>query len=383
MKNVGVSVYLAGGWRIMDGMEQTRHRPALDGLRGLAVLLVVVAHAHVPYVEAGGGVGVCLFFVLSGYLITGLLLSEFDVSGRVRFRAFYARRARRLLPALGSLLAFLLALRAITGMRDVADTRAVVGAVFYVNNWQVGHHNLTTLLHTWSLSVEEQFYSVWPLVLLLCIRRGGRVLASRVAVGAVALLLCGIAPYVATGASLYSYTSLTGFVAVLSGSLLALCSIRLPSWCTWVGVIVLTAGCFAAGDAVVLGQLAGLVAGVLIIAATAVPDYQGWLSTRALTYVGRRSYAIYLWHYPLLLMARGAPAESRWLVRTLLVVVTFAIAELSWRFLERPILHGKGSADLVHRESTDRVVEVSGTAAVLVVGGVNVVTGSQIHNGAN
>ena len=325
----------------MERMDHSRHRPALDGLRGLAVLLVVVAHAHVPYVEAGGGVGVCLFFVLSGYLITGLLLSEFDVSGRVRFRAFYARRARRLLPALFSLLVFLLAMRAITGMADIADTRSVLGAVFYVNNWQVGHHNLTTLLHTWSLSVEEQFYSVWPLVLLLCIRRGGRTLATRVAVAAVAVLLGVVSVYVAAGASLYSYTSLTGFVAVLAGSLLALRPIRLPCWSMWPGVVLLTAGCFASGSALVLGQFAGMAAGVLIVSATGSTDYRGWLSTRALTYVGRRSYAIYLWHYPLLLMARGAPQEDRWLVRLVLVVATFVIAEVSWRFLEQPILHGR------------------------------------------
>ena len=338
-------MYLAGDRRIMVGMEQSRHRPALDGLRGLAVLLVVVAHAHVPLVEAGGGVGVSLFFVLSGFLITGLLLAEHDKTGRVRFRAFYARRARRLLPALGSLLAFLLTLRFITGMADVADARAVVGAVFYVNNWQVGHHNLTTLLHTWSLSVEEQFYSVWPLILLLCTRRGGRSLATRVAVGMVAALLCVAGVYVASGADLYSYTSVTGFASVLVGSLLALTALRLPSWCAWLGVPLLTIGCFASGDARVLGQLAGVIAGVLIVSATGAHDYRGWLSARSLTYVGRRSYAIYLWHYPLLLMARGAPPESRWLVRSVLVVATFVIAEVSWRYLERPILQGRSRHD--------------------------------------
>jgi peptidoglycan/LPS O-acetylase OafA/YrhL len=349
-------------------------RPALDGLRGVAVLLVVMAHAHVPGVEAAGGVGVCVFFVLSGYLITGLLLTEHAASGRVRFRAFYIRRARRLLPALGLLLTFLISLRALTGMADVADTRAVVGAVFYVNNWQVGHHNLTTLLHTWSLSVEEQFYSIWPMVLLLCLRRGGRTLASRVAAGTIGALLCVVGIYVAADASLYSYTSLTGFAAVLTGSLLALRPMWLRSWLISLAVLLLAAGSFATGSVLVLGQLAGVVAGVLAISATSTSAYRGWLTTRAITYVGRRSYAIYLWHYPLLLMARGAPEESRWLVRALLVVSTFPIAELSWRFVERPILHGGRSADLVHREGAPGEVEILRAPGPLVIASLDVVT---------
>jgi peptidoglycan/LPS O-acetylase OafA/YrhL len=322
----------------MERMGRLGHRPALDGLRGVAVLLVVLAHAHVPGMEAAGGVGVCLFFVLSGYLITGLLLAEHDASGRVRFRAFYARRARRLLPALGSLLAFLLALRALTGMADIADTRSVVGAVFYVNNWQVGHHNLTTLLHTWSLSVEEQFYSVWPMVLLLCLRRGGRALASRVALTAIGFLLCIVGVYVAAGASLYSYTTFTGFAAVLGGSLLALRPLRLPSWCGWVAVVLIAVGSFMPPAIGVLAQFAGVVAGVLAVSSGGAIGQA--LSGGVVGYFGRRSYAIYLWHYPLLLMARSAPEESRWLVRVLLIAATFLIAEVSWRFLEQPILRG-------------------------------------------
>jgi peptidoglycan/LPS O-acetylase OafA/YrhL len=151
------------------------HRPVLDGLRGIAILLVMLTHTGVL---PNGYVGVDLFFALSGFLITTLLYEEWDGSGRIRLRRFYGRRARRLLPALG----LLIVLALVVNMTCYQMTgwpfawKALTSALF-VNNWlaATGHAgDLGSLNPTWSLAQEEQFYLVWPLVLLILLRRRAR-----------------------------------------------------------------------------------------------------------------------------------------------------------------------------------------------------------------
>ena len=157
-----------------------KHRPELDGLRGIAILAVLAAHTGVPgFADGGGGAGVTLFFVLSGYLITSLLLAERDKNGRVDLRAFYVRRALRLLPALAAVLVVVvvLLLAGLAPAAAVADTNyaiVIAGVVAYVANWvAVAGQSIGMLGHTWSLAVEEQFYIVWP-AMLLAGRRFGR-----------------------------------------------------------------------------------------------------------------------------------------------------------------------------------------------------------------
>jgi peptidoglycan/LPS O-acetylase OafA/YrhL len=158
-----------------------KHRPELDGLRGIAILVVLAAHTGVPgFADGGGGAGVTLFFVLSGFLITSLLLAEKSRYGRVDLRAFYVRRALRLFPALAAAL-IVVALLAVTGLmpqdaRVGVDYRIVLaGVVCYVANWVwVAGQPIGMLSHTWSLAVEEQFYILWPALLLLGLRLGRR-----------------------------------------------------------------------------------------------------------------------------------------------------------------------------------------------------------------
>ncbi|HEX9374576.1 MAG TPA: acyltransferase, partial [Roseiflexaceae bacterium] len=154
--------------------------PGLDGLRAIAVLAVLLYHADLPWMP-GGFLGVEVFFVVSGYLITGLLLAEREQTGRVNLGAFWLRRARRLLPALFALLAATLAFAVLFLPDEVAGLRGdVLAALGYVTNWglifsqrsyfeTVGRPPL--LQHLWSLAVEEQFYLLWPLLLLLGLRR--------------------------------------------------------------------------------------------------------------------------------------------------------------------------------------------------------------------
>ena len=146
--------------------ERLGHRPGLDGLRGLAVLLVLAQHLGLPVFRGGGLVGVLLFFVLSGFLITWLLLDEHAATGRIDIRAFYVRRARRLLPAFVAMLAVVVGVAALVGnLGGIAGPAIVAGA--YVANWShLFDIDMGPLNHTWSLSVEEQFYIVWPAVLI-------------------------------------------------------------------------------------------------------------------------------------------------------------------------------------------------------------------------
>src|SRR5450759_534901 len=142
-----------------------KHRPELDGLRGIAILAVLGAHMGVPgFAAGGGGAGVTLFFVLSGYLITSLLFAEKDRFGRVDLRAFYMRRALRLFPALAAVLVVVVLL-VVTGSMPQAASEGVdyrivlLGVVGYVANWvAVAGQSIGILGHTWSLAVEEQFY---------------------------------------------------------------------------------------------------------------------------------------------------------------------------------------------------------------------------------
>ena len=149
------------------------YRPSLDGLRGVAVLVVMAHHAYVPFFR-GGGVGVDIFFVLSGFLITSLLLEEWRRTQDISLRGFYIRRGLRLLPALFMLLLVLQAY-ALLRMRGDAfwEMEKAIGAVLgYFGNWvaALGLYDMRVLSHTWSLSIEEQFYFLWPIILLLMLR---------------------------------------------------------------------------------------------------------------------------------------------------------------------------------------------------------------------
>jgi peptidoglycan/LPS O-acetylase OafA/YrhL len=164
-------------------MTRARYLPALDGLRALAVLAVIGFHADVPHF-GGGFLGVEVFFVVSGYLITRLLLLERDETGHISLPSFWARRARRLLPALFAVLLAALGLSLAVAPDALAQTRSDAGAaLFYVSNWwQIIQHRSyfmdvdrpPLLLHLWSLAVEEQFYLVWPLAVALLGRAAPR-----------------------------------------------------------------------------------------------------------------------------------------------------------------------------------------------------------------
>jgi peptidoglycan/LPS O-acetylase OafA/YrhL len=326
------------------------YRPALDGLRALAVLAVIAHHAS-PTLLPGGFLGVDVFFVLSGFLITALLLEEWEKTGRIGLLQFYRRRALRLFPALGAMLVVLGALSLVVGGEQMELTRrAVLPVALYVANWaEAFGADLGGLQHMWSLAIEEQFYLVWPVVLIGLLRlRGSRRAALLVAVaGAAAVVLLREAAVDAGVAAPRVYAGLdTRADGVLIGCALALARS--------LGVVplVLRNRYAAAGGFAVLAVLtlswrpsnihngflaAELAAAAIVAYALANPGDRtvAWLETGWLVRVGKLSYGLYLWHWPVFyfLDVQAFPGRAG-----LAVALSFAAAMLSARFVERPFL---------------------------------------------
>jgi peptidoglycan/LPS O-acetylase OafA/YrhL len=338
---------------------------ALDGLRGIAVAAVVVNHLR-PEALPGGWLGVDIFFVLSGYLITTLLLREHDGRGRLDLGHFYSRRARRLLPALFVLLAAVAVVARLSpdepgfsGLR--ADGFAALG---YVANWRFVATGASyfdafapsPLRHLWSLAVEEQFYLLWPLVLIVVLRKHG---ARAVGISAVVLAAASavaMAVLYGNGASVsrvYFGTD-THVHSVLIGCALAAIGPAQRRWRgTGVAALVAVTGiAFAFARLSGTGPVAyrgGIVAVSLltavVIAAATTPSGAGIVgrafSWRPLCALGLISYGVYLWHWPIIeyLDADRTGTSGAWLI-AIQVGLTLVIATASFLLLERRVLAG-------------------------------------------
>lgn len=368
-------------------VARPRFRPDIEGVRAVAIVLVVGYHAGVPGF-GGGYVGVDIFFVLSGYLITWLLVHEAEETGTINLPRFYARRARRLLPALALVLLVTVALGAMIyapfEQRDIANTAAATAA--YLSNiyfaiaatdYLGAAANTNPLLHTWSLSVEEQFYIVWPLLVMLALgvlrwqRRGSR----RRLLGWMALVTAlsfAISLYL-TGtrqpwAFFSSPTRAWEFAAGAFGVLIPLGAWRagLPGrWRTsphdppgpasavsagslpgWIGLGGILAAAFSFGETTSFPGIAALlpvVSTVLVLRAGAVEGERGiarMLGLRPFQEIGRLSYSWYLWHWPVLIFAAAVYDDLSFPARVALLIASLVLAEISYRLVENPIRHG-------------------------------------------
>lgn len=332
------------------GAERPLYRPDIDGLRAVAVLSVVLYHARVPLVP-GGYLGVDVFFVISGYLITLILVADIDRGG-IDFRRFYERRVRRILPALVLVLACCVPFALWLMLPKFLESfgQEMFATLAFANNLKLA---LTTdywdlaseqkpLLHTWSLGVEEQFYLLFPAFLALVARYGRR--------GQVAgIVAVGLGSYV---------------LAELTFRLVGWVNFFLPTSRAW----ELMAGCAAAyvmrrerrfDGAITLVCLAAVIGSMVLIGEVPTPsawslpavlgtvgllifNREGLLATRllslkAVVFVGLISYSAYLWHQPLFAFARVAQlAPPSPQLMALLTVLTFVLAALSWRYVEQP-----------------------------------------------
>jgi peptidoglycan/LPS O-acetylase OafA/YrhL len=336
----------------------TSFRADVQGLRGVAVLSVLLAHARVPGV-AGGFVGVDVFFVLSGFLITGLLLAEQERTGRVSLGAFYVRRGRRILPAATVVLLTtgLASALLLDVVRAAEVARDAVWAALFAANWRFASAGTdyfsrdlppSPVQHFWSLGVEEQFYLLWPVLLALLAARGRRLLAAGLAALCAISFACSVvqtssAPHLAYFSSLTRAWELAvgAGVAVAASQLL-----RLPrpvaaaaSWLGLAGVVAAVVrydgGTALPGTAAVLPVLST----ALLLACGARSRFGAdlLLSRQPLRYVGDVSYSLYLWHWPFLVVAAGHLGRDLRLGESLLVLGGALLAAvLSFHLVENP-----------------------------------------------
>jgi peptidoglycan/LPS O-acetylase OafA/YrhL len=338
------------------------HRKALDGVRGLAVLAVVAFHARIPGAR-GGSAGVLVFFVLSGFLITTLIVEEHRAMGELNLRRFYARRALRLWPALAVLLLVSLAGDSLflTGVSRHRLLVEVASSAGYVMNWVLATKSAfpastSYLGHTWSLSVEEQFYLVWPLLCLLLLRARWTWRTKITVVAGGAVLSSGWRAVLEHSHHMThaAYGLDTNATSLLAGCALGLAfaggmSLAVNRWFVWSALAFVAAVCVR-GDLLPLhfGLLeAGVtIATVILVAhllATASP-LAPVLEWAPLVYVGKISYGLYLWHFAVFAVINSGHFPQ-WSAPELLaakLTISFALAITSYYLVERPFLKLKG-----------------------------------------
>jgi len=339
--------------------ENAGYRKDIDGLRAVAILSVVIYHAF-PDILPGGFVGVDVFFVISGFLITGIILKGLQ-NKSFSFSSFYARRIKRIFPALSVVLIFCLLLgwQILTGDEYKKLGEHVAGGAGFVANillWsEAGYFDraseMKPLLHLWSLGIEEQFYIVWPLILFLGCRKHIHPLLLITSLFFTSFILSFYLTFNHQVAAFYS--PLSRFWELLAGSILAYFSLtqtcsadkdtsKLNSFISVAGIsLILASGLLFDKNVAFPGWRALLPvvgAGLLIMGGPSAMINRLILSNRVLVFVGLISYPLYLWHWPLLSFARiDNTGEISQAVTVALVILSVVLSYLTYRFMEKPV----------------------------------------------
>lgn len=323
--------------------------PSLTGIRGFAILLVVAFHLNLP-LALGGPVGVTVFFVLSGYLITSLLIRETARTNTIDLRDFYARRVRRLFPALLAAVVLVLVVAIAAGQVGSVASDSVL-ALTYASNWaRATGDGMGMWNHAWSLGIEEQFYLLWPIGFIALRRYAAPtswrfiavLLALAVGSGVLRLVLLVNG---ASGDRVY-FGSDTRAEAILAGCALACLVARpdgvaVPRWIGPVSIVALAGlAAFDFGPELWPGALYSLVAvascGLIVAAMQPGRQWLG-LSSAPLVWLGERSYSLYIWHVPVILTLGIAMAGAPTILRLgILGAVSLVLAVGSYEFVERP-----------------------------------------------
>lgn len=350
-----------------------RYMGGLDGLRVIAVAAVILYHLNERW-ASGGLLGVGIFFVLSGYLITDILVSGWKRTGTVKLGVFWLRRARRLLPAMLTVVAAALVWTAVTGLRIPSLSGDALASLFYVNNWRLIFHQVSyfesfgtpsPLGHLWSLAVEEQFYVIWPLILLVALRlspKRGRLIGLTLVLALLSALLMKLLVVPGLDPSRVYYGTDTRAFGLLIGAALAVIRpsgslgakplrprkrllLEASGALSLAGIVWMIfhtdqySASLYPGGLLLLSVLTAVLIGTV---AHPMSGLGALLGCRPLRWLGKRSYGIYLWHYPIIVLTSPAVhTEGTGLLRSLLqVAATLIAAALSYRYIEEPIRHG-------------------------------------------
>lgn len=349
----------------------------IQGLRAFAAIAVTLFHAHmVP----GGFIGVDIFYVISGYLITGLILREIESTGRLNLATFYQRRIKRLLPTS----VFVLFVTALIGWfvlpvitRDALG-RDLFAAAAYVSNylfawWQNDYQNLdatpSPFIHYWSLAVEEQFYLVWPIFMILLARKGKRAILTGISVVTVLSFLLSI--YQVENSPIWAFYSLPTRAWELGiGALLLFIPSKLfkHRMLPWMGLIALATASFKFSDNTAfpgLNALLPVLATALLIASIPVwpPIFNDLSNNRLAQWLGKISYPLYLWHWPALVLPSSALGRSlHSYERVICIALTIVLAHFTNIYIEERFRHFKIPAKRLY------LLAVSTTLASLCAG---------------
>jgi peptidoglycan/LPS O-acetylase OafA/YrhL len=375
--------------------DKAYFRPDIEGLRAVAIGAVLLYHAGVPGAD-GGFIGVDVFFVISGFLITGLLVREWSATERIDLLVFYARRFRRLLPAalLTLALTTVASYLVLSNLRFPGVAGDAASAALYVSNIRFAANAIDYLgaevapspvLHFWSLSVEEQYYLFWPLIVIVSLR----LVALRrfgLLIGAMIALSFGLALVWTDLAAPWAFFSLPTRAWELGvGALIAVGLLRLPrgtprvltSAAVWAGLALIAAGVVVIGPGTPYPGTAALIpvvgtALVIVGGSAAPPRPSRLLAMRVPRWVGRISYSLYLWHWPILVLVPLALGVESLALNLVLVGVAVVIAAASTELIEVPIRSGRAlplppRASLVVAGAASIVVAVGAVAAGAIV----------------
>ncbi len=354
-------------------------RPDVEGLRAVAILAVLVCHAGVSFL-AGGYVGVDVFFVISGFLITRLLLGEMESRRTLSLRNFYARRAKRLLPLSALLLATVgvLSIVIFSPLRATETSGDIISSALYVANWHFAAQSVdyfaqglepSPVLHLWSLAIEEQFYLVWPGLMLAVtwwFRRKGRpvkpILGLTIVAIFIASLVAGIVLTDQSPAAAYFSTFGRAWELALGAMLAVLGAVKLHRHAAaaigWLGLAAIVYSCFAFSATTPFPGVAALLptlgAAALILAGSSIYAQRAgapaWLLSLApVRHIGRVSYSWYLWHWPMLIFAAALWGPLSVAAGLAVVAVAWVPSVLSHTLLEDPVRRSRALARLPNR----------------------------------
>ena len=344
--------------------------PQIQALRAFAAILVVIYHAKLV---SGGYIGVDIFYVISGYLITGLILRELENSGTLGLKTFYLRRIKRLLPASF----FVLVVTGITAWIFYPSTmraqlaKDIAAAGIYISNylfasWQMDYQNLSAIppvvVHYWSLAVEEQFYLVWPFIILMLYKRGGR---KTVGIGVFTISIASFAwsHYLTTESPIWAFYSLPTRAWELGVGALLLylpMKVKRSQIYIWVAIVLYLYGTIQFRDSTPFPGTAALIpVGATALAIANVKNWPGIINSlanlRSVQWLGEISYPLYLWHWPVLVIPDvylGRPLNI--VERLLCIVVSILLAYFTHRYVENP-----GRASILEAKRTYALLVMS------------------------